>query len=292
MKKVAIIVDSSSGLTKEQTLELGSFFIPLHIEIDNVIYDDGINLSTQNLFDIFNENSDNAKTSSTKLGEVIDLLNSIKDEYENIVIFPISKFLSGQYQSLKLLESDYPNLRVLESRSIAQFIVYELLKFEEKIKNNVPFETALSEIKLKPDYASISLIPKHNTFLVKGGRLHPAAATIAKLFKIVPIIKFEDGQLLKEGKGRIFNKTVLSKVAEKKELVNSSNSTFVLLHSFSNPADYFLAETAQEIENQFGFKPFVLYLPSVVSIHTGPEAICLCLINEDASKYLNKIESL
>ncbi|TNK92205.1 fatty acid-binding protein DegV, partial [Mycoplasmopsis pullorum] len=33
MKKVAIIVDSSSGLTKEQTLELGSFFIPLHIEI-------------------------------------------------------------------------------------------------------------------------------------------------------------------------------------------------------------------------------------------------------------------
>ncbi|WP_334687351.1 DegV family protein [Mycoplasmopsis felis] len=72
----------------------------------------------------------------------------------------------------------------------------------------------------------ITLIPKHNDYLVKGGRLSPAAATIAKLLKIVPLIRFENGKLEKQGKGRLFLKSIFNEIDIK---FNNSNSDLVFL---------------------------------------------------------------
>ncbi|WP_430001023.1 DegV family protein, partial [Mycoplasmopsis bovis] len=66
---------------------------------------------------------------------------------------------------------------------------------------------------------SVSVIPKYNRYLVKGGRLHPAAALVARMLKLVPIIKWEDGQLMKENIGRNFEKTISKNLSQKYESV-------------------------------------------------------------------------
>ncbi|EFF41320.1 DegV family protein [Mycoplasmopsis alligatoris] len=286
MKKVAIIVDSSCGLTKSQVEKLGWFFIPIHIEIDGKLYDDGIDINSSNLFDIFGPESQRAKTSSTKLGLVAELLDKLKDEYESIVIYPISMHLSGQYQALKVLEKDYPMLKIVQSVNISQLIIYELLEFEKKLSEGQDFDVLFKKLEESKNQ-SISLVPKYNDFLVKGGRLSPAAATLAKLFKIVPIIKFEDGKLLKEGKGRTFLKTFYNVLQGKyDELKNKNVSEFeiVLLHSKNSEIDAIVEETTR-IFNQ---TPKVLNIPSAVSIHTGPEA-CVAIVLPYKLTSLDKI---
>ncbi|ADE19771.1 DegV family protein [Mycoplasma crocodyli] len=274
MKKLAIVVDSSCGLTKDEVEKLGWYFIPIHIEIDNKLYDDGININSNNLFDIFGPNSDKAKTSSTKLGIVIDLIEKLQKEYENILIYPISMHLSGQFQALKVLEKDYSNLHIVKSLNISQLIVLELLEFEKKLNEGGNLQELLLSLD-QPKKQSISLMPKYNDFLVKGGRLSPGAATLAKLFKIIPIIKFEEGKLLKEGKGRVFMKTVLNILKEKHDALVKNKHVkefeLILLHSNNSEID-FIEEEATKIYNQ---KPKILKIPSTVSIHTGPEAIVI-----------------
>lgn len=270
MEKIAIVVDSSSGLTKKQAEEKGWFFIPLHIEIDDKLYDDGINISNDTLFNIFNANSKMAKTSSTKLGEVIELIEKLNQSYDKILIYPISKFLSGQYQSIKMLESDYPKLRVVESTNIAAPTVLDLINFEENIKNGISFEDAFEQFKVNKN--SISLMPKYNDFLVKGGRLSPAAATLARLLKIVPIISFSEGQLLKEGKGRVFAKTVFNVIEDKAKNYNS-DSELIILHSNNSEIQDYINFAKEKINAQI----YVGSIPSVVAIHTGPEAVVVIL---------------
>ncbi|MBW0595724.1 DegV domain-containing protein [Mycoplasma anatis] len=270
MEKIAIVVDSSSGLTKKQAEENGWFFIPLHIEIDDKLYDDGINISNDTLFNIFNANSKMAKTSSTKLGEVIELIEKLNQSYDKILIYPISKFLSGQYQSIKMLESDYPKLRVVESTNIAAPTVLDLINFEENIKNGISFEDAFAQFKVNKN--SISLMPKYNDFLVKGGRLSPAAATLARLLKIVPIISFSEGQLLKEGKGRVFAKTVFNVIEDKTKNYNS-DSELIILHSNNSEIQDYINFAKEKINGQI----YVGSIPSVVAIHTGPEAVVVIL---------------
>ncbi|MEE3928129.1 DegV family protein [Mycoplasmopsis ciconiae] len=282
MKKIAIIVDSSTGLTKEKAQKKGWYFLPLHLEIDNQLYDDGININSENIFDIFNKDSTQAKTSSTKLGEVISLLDQIKDQYDEIIIYPISQYLSGQYQSLKLLENQYPNLHVIASKKIVQLITIDLLEFEQNINQGMDIKEAIDIMENGVNY-SVSLVPKYNDFLVKGGRLHPTAATIAKLLKIVPVIKFENGELLKETKGRIFNKTFLNTIDSKKDLISQNSNTILIPHSKNEDVKNYL----EYIKNTYNKDAMDVLLPSVVSIHTGPEALAIIVFNKDYSKLIN-----
>lgn len=270
MEKIAIVVDSSSGLTKKQAEEKGWFFIPLHIEIDDKLYDDGINISNETLFNVFNADSKMAKTSSTKLGEVIELIEKLNQDYDKILVYPISKHLSGQYQSIKMLESDYPKLKVVESRNIAAPTVLDLINFEENIKNGMSFDEAYNQFSINNN--SISLMPKYNDFLVKGGRLSPAAATLARLLKIVPIISFSEGQLLKEGKGRVFSKTVFNVIEDKIKNYNE-NCELILLHSKNEEINEYIEFSKNKTKGNI----FVGSIPSVVAIHTGPEAVVVIL---------------
>ncbi len=49
--KYAIVTDSSIGLTKAQTEKLGWFFLPLNLVIDGVNYADGVDITSDTLFE-------------------------------------------------------------------------------------------------------------------------------------------------------------------------------------------------------------------------------------------------
>ncbi|WP_429994896.1 DegV family protein, partial [Mycoplasmopsis bovis] len=56
--KYAIVTDSSIGLTKAQTEKLGWFFLPLNLVIDGVNYADGVDITSDTLFEKFTLESD------------------------------------------------------------------------------------------------------------------------------------------------------------------------------------------------------------------------------------------
>ncbi|WP_025755094.1 DegV family protein [Mycoplasmopsis cricetuli] len=289
MKKIAIIVDSSCGLTKEQANKLGWYFLPLNIEIDGINYLDGIEINSNNIFEKFSKDSKKIKTSSTIIGHALELMEKLSKEYEKVVVFPISKYLSGQNQNLIQFANEFKNVYVIKSLYVAQLIILKIIEFLKFIEQGISFEKAIEKIETWDDSLSVTLMPKYNDFLVKGGRLTPSAAALAKLFKIIPMIKFEHGKLQKEGKGRVFSKTVISAIDAKANLVNDwNNYDFVLLTSNNPEINYY----KEYIKNTYNKEALVLQCPSVISIHTGPEAIAVILINKilnEQKQILDKI---
>ncbi|QNM93949.1 DegV family protein [Mycoplasma sp. Pen4] len=285
MKKMAIVVDSSCGLSRKQIEELGWYFLPLKIELDGKIYDDGDNLLSTELFNHFSLDTKTYKTSCTPIGHVEEMIEKLSAEYENIVVFPISKHLSSQYQNLKVMESVFAKLKVFDSQYISILTLMRIFYFIDLVeKEGFSIDQALEKSAEWTGELSVSLVPKYNDYLVKGGRLSPSAATVAKLLKIVPIIAFDKGKLEKEGKGRIFTKAICNNITAKLENDNNT-SDIIILHNDS--PDY--ATIKSFVESNFPNDVYTSNLPNCISIHTGPEAIVIIKSTKKLHDSLKKV---
>ncbi|VEU75409.1 Fatty acid-binding protein DegV-like protein [Mycoplasmopsis maculosa] len=292
--KYAIVVDSSCGLTKAQAEKYGLYYLPLYIDIDNKTYADGIDINSENLFNTFNLKSE-VKTSAFNPADAYDLFEKLSKEYDEIIVYPISKHLSSSYSTLATtFKEEFKKLRVIESVQVASLIMLDVIWFKMQLeKDSSKIDEYIKKIEKGDWKRSITLVPKHNKYLVKGGRLHPAAALIAKALGIVPLIKWENGQLLKEGIGRNFLKTILKNISDKSKSfdVKTNNTKVIILHSGANPDE--LSQCKDQVNKEFKTDPVITYIPSVVSIHTGPEAYAtIAFEDENADKILKTFSDI
>lgn len=281
--KIAIVVDSSSNLSLQETLKLGWYLLPMSITIDSKEYIDGIDINSS-MFNQIYKNSSIAKTSATNIQEINNMYDKLSKEYDKVVVYPISKHLSSQYNTFKLVANNYENVYVVESNNICEHIVFDLLAFKDKnIQSEEQFIEEFNKLgKYKKSDLTL-LIPKSNEPLVKGGRLHPAAAAVAKLLQIVPVISF-DGELKRYDKSRVFRKTLSKYIKLSLEKSRNEGTKIILLHSHSEDIDDIRDEFVGQINHEY-------YIPCTVAIHTGIEAIAIINTNVE-QKYIDILNNL
>ncbi len=272
--KLAIVVDSSCGLTKKQAEKKGWHFLPLYINIDGKEYKDGIDINVDNFFDICKDDSV-VKTSCTPIGESLQLIEKLSKENDFVVVYPISMGLSSQQQNLEMISKEFKNVFVVKSKNVCQLIVKDLIELEKDVlSNEMTVKQAIAKIE-KFDYsqATILLYPREMNALVKGGRLSPSAAKMAKLLKIFPVIGFQDGKLEKFDKGVTFSKTFFNtSVPQYKKLAKKGITTVMFLDAGNEDADGMFEEFRTKVDYKektiFRFK-----IPPVVAAHTGRGSI-------------------
>lgn len=286
--KLAIVVDSSCGLTKQEVNERGWHFLPLLITIDGKEYADGVDLTPETFAKIFTPRS-NTSTSCTPPGEVLKMFEELSKKNDFVVVYPISQYLSSQVQNLEVLSKSFNNVFVIKSKNVAQLIVKELVELEEDVlKNELTVKQAINKIESKNrSFPEILLFLENMDSLVKGGRLSPSAAKMAKLFKIVPVIAFQDGKLEKYDKGRIFNKTVLNSSIEhfnkwKSKEKNVSMMFLDMLNENSQQIFNDIKKNANISEKVARFS-----IPPVIAIHTGYGSVSVFVTKyeKDINKY-------
>ncbi|WAM09315.1 DegV family protein [Mycoplasmopsis cynos] len=84
------------------------------------------------------------------------------------------------------------------------------------------------------------------------------------------MIRFENGSLEKQGKGRIFFKS-LQNVLDEKFQIKENNDELVLLGSMTQD----MMSLSKYANEKYSLNPIILLIPNVISVHTGPEAIVI-----------------
>ncbi|CAT05073.1 DegV family protein [Mesomycoplasma conjunctivae] len=279
--KIAIVIDSSSGLNPKQVEKLGWHFLPLVIDIDNKEYLDGINLDQDQFYEQSKNKNANIKTGTTPYGIMSEKLTKLAKEYDKVVVYPISKYFSSQYNFLAELKID--NLYVVKSLKLTWLMVLDLLTFERDIANGVDFKVAFE--KMNQDYkGKILAFPFTTDAIVRSGRLSPTAAAAARLFKIVPVIKLENGKLEKETIGRNFEKVII-KEFEKLEAKFTNKESYlpIVLHSQNENID----KIVTSLQTKTTKKIITGLLPNVVTVHMGIQGVVVAYI--EVGQFLDKI---
>ena len=104
-KKVAILTDSNSGITQEQSRALGIPVLPMPFYINEKLFYEDITL-TQEQFYQYLETDAEIHTSMPVVGDVLDCWKRLLEDHDEIVYIPMSSGLSSSCATAITLADD------------------------------------------------------------------------------------------------------------------------------------------------------------------------------------------
>lgn len=270
--KIAVLTDSSIG--REILVENSDIhMVPLMITKENgeQIRDD-IDLSPDEFYKLLDKEL--LKTSLSIPGEMLAKWDELLKEYDQVIVALLSKGLSGQFQTFKMFanEEQYLNkVFVVDTNGVSIVLENIVAEILNKVNEGKEAGQVLEEIEAINQNFITYIIPKSLERLLRGGRISKAAAAMAKILKIIPILKY-NGQIDKETKTRTFKKAINQAL----ELIkNKTDDVEIIDLSYSRTDEETLEMVKQLIELN-GFKLGRLRtMPNVITCHTGRDTYAL-----------------
>lgn len=271
MKKVAFLCDSSADISAQQAKALDIHVIRMPIIIDGVSYTEAETIQDQDLIQALLDNK-KITTTQPSLGEIMTMWETLLETHDEVFYLPLSKELSGTCRNAIQLSQQEPFLdKVIVVEST--FACYPIIKMLETARDMYAKGYSGKEIKKKFEEEGelfAILIPENLNALKNGGRISPAAAALAGLLKIHPLLKVENGSIDVQDKVRTLSKAYKAGIDACVKDVNPDDYDWMIIDADNRKAGDELkgmleAACHQSVEQRV-FK-------AVLLAHTGPGTI-------------------
>lgn len=289
--KIAIATDTNSGITAMEGEKLGVFVLAMPVNLEETIHYEGIDITSEQLYDAMRQHRD-VSTSQPSPGQLMELWDGILAKgYDEIVYIPMSSGLSGSCLSAALFAQDYDSrVQVVDNHRISvtqKESVISALRLVEQGHDAGQIRDFLE----KHAYdASIYITVDSMEYLKKGGRVTPAAATLATVLNLKPVLTIQGDKL------DAFAKVRGMKLAESKmiEAIHQDRA-----ERFKDvPESRLLIETAGTLENgelaehwrqqvqaEFPFaKVSYANLPCSIACHLGMNSVATVIMTEEVQR--------
>ena len=289
--KIAIATDTNSGITASEGEKLGVYVLAMPVNLEETIHYEGIDITSEQLYDAMREHRD-VFTSQPSPGQLMELWDGILAKgYDEIVYIPMSSGLSGSCQSAALFAQDYDGkVQVVDNHRISvtqRESVVSALRLAEQGHDAGQIKDFLE----KHAYdASIYITVDSMEYLKKGGRVTPAAATLATVLNLKPVLTIQGDKL------DAFAKVRGMKLAESKMIEAIHHDREARFKDI--PESRLLIETAgtleseelaehwrQQVQAEFPFaKVSYANLPCSIACHVGMNSVAAVIMTEEVQR--------
>lgn len=195
MRKIAIVIDSNSGITQDEGRKLGISVLPMPFYINEVMYLEGVTLSQEEFYERLKKDEP-ISTSQPNPGEVCGLWDTLLKEYDEIVHIPMSSGLSASCETAMGLARDYDGkVQVVDNQRISvtqKQSVMDALTLVQAGKSAAEIREILEA---ESRESSIYITLETLKYLKKGGRITPAAAAIGTVLNLKPVLQIQGDKL-------------------------------------------------------------------------------------------------
>ncbi len=195
MAKVAILTDSSSGITQTEAKELGVIVLPMPFFINDETFYEEIDLTQADFYSKLTDGVD-ISTSMPLVGNLTDMWEELLVEYDEVVYIPMSSGLSGSCEAAIMLSQEYEGrIQVVNNQRISvtqKQSVKDAKMLADRGKSANEIREILEQNKLE---SSIYIMVDTLFYLKKGGRITPAAAALGTLLKLKPVLQIQGDKL-------------------------------------------------------------------------------------------------
>lgn len=274
--KTAFLSDSGTGLTVQESKELGIFSVPLQVIFDNQSKQDLEEITNEDIISLLKQEKI-LKTSLPSAGLMDELFESlVKEGYQRIFCVCITKGLSSTADTFELIARqhglEFIYVNCYTTAYVQQYCITSAKKMYDLGYNIEEIKTACEYIINNSD---TFVIPASCDQLIRSGRLSGMAATFAGLLKIKPWL-----HLNKNTEGKI---DALGKTRSQAKLI--ANTKDVLIEEIR---DYFKIHIthvdalayANQIKEEFAqiFRNIEIHVSNLiapVAAHTGLGCIAI-----------------
>lgn len=312
MQPVGIVTDSHSGITQKEARSLGVKVLPMPFYVGEECCYEGLDdmggsheaesagrakvseerIPTMSRQDFFEKMAAGMEisTSQPSPASVMELWDEALKEYEHIVYIPISSGLSGSCGTAMMMaqEDEYQGrVHVVDNGRVSVLLyrsVLDALALAQKGYSAEAIKNKLEEYRAK---MAIYIAVEDLTYLKKGGRISPTAASLGTILNIKPVLKFDVGTLDVYKKCRGMKKARAEMLlAMKNEMEHTFGEYYkkdeVYLLAASSADQETTASWLSEIREFFPGKE-VIYgdLPLGLCCHIGPGGLgigCSCKV--------------
>ena len=289
--KIAIATDTNSGITAMEGEKLGVFVLAMPVNLDETIHYEGIDITSEQLYDAMRQHRE-VSTSQPSPGQLMELWDGILAKgYDEIVYIPMSSGLSGSCQSAALFARDYDGkVQVVDNHRISVTQRESVISALRLAKRGYDAGQIREFLEKHAYNASIYITVDSMEYLKKGGRVTPAAATLATVLNLKPVLTIQGDKL------DAFAKVRGMKLAESKmidalhqdraERFKDVPESRLLIETAGTLENEALAESwRQQVQAEFPFaKVSYANLPCSIACHVGMNSVAAVIMTEEVQR--------
>ncbi len=196
MSKTIISTDSPADVPPDIRERYGIRVIPLHIILDDKCFEDGVNITTADLFAFYEQTGRLPKTSAVSVAEYMDYFRDCTADGSAVVHLSFTSKLSATHQNAVLAAEEFDNVYVVDSKSLTTGITLLCIKAAELAQAGLDAKAIAHEMEYKREKVITTFVLDKLEFLHKGGRCSGVAAFGANVLGIKPSIVMRDGELI------------------------------------------------------------------------------------------------
>lgn len=272
--RTAIVTDSTAYLTQEELQQYGIHSVPLTVNIEGQLYDEGIDLSYTEFYDKVRGAKEFPKTTQPPIGKFVELFETLAKDYDAVITIHLSSGISGTYegalQAGQMVEGiDVHGFDTEAAAALQGFFVLRAAELAQQGKSPEEILVALEELR---ESSHAYIIVDDLGHLQRGGRLSAASALIGGLLQVKPILHFMDKKIAPYEKVRT-RKKALKRVEEllaiEVEKYNTMN--VAIIHANCEQEAQDVMEGLQQQYPHVNFK--LSYFGPVIGTHLGEGSI-------------------
>ena len=291
--KIGVSTDSGSGITQEESRQLGVRVVPMPFRIDGQEYFEDINITREVFFEKL-QNDCEISTSQPSMDEVMKVWDELLETCDQVVHIPLTSGLSGSTQTAMMLshEDKYEGkVFVPDDKGVSvtqrQYCIFATELAAKGYDGQQICDIINRESTSNQIYIGVDTLK----YLKKGGRITPMAAAIGTLLHIKPVLGITNG-----GKLDSYTKVRTTKLVREaiiKGLKNElegrlndkdMNNCYVCVAYTDNPeqAEAFAEELKTEFPDRLNPEIVVSPLSLLISCHIGQNGLGGAVIERPA----------
>ena len=236
---IKVISDSTCDLSQELLERFDVSIIPLHVVMGEKEYEDGVDITPDQIYAWADQNRTTPKTSAPSINRTMDIMRKYLKEGNELICFAISEEMSTSANVMRMAAQELEagdRIHVINSANLSTGIGLLVLEAAQMARDGKSAEEIVSSIEKLIPRVRASFVVDTLTYLHRGGRCSGLAALAGSALKLHPRIDVVDGIMGagKKYRGEI-SKAMVAYTKDMEEALRSAKSTRVFItHSGCN----------------------------------------------------------
>ncbi len=276
MNKIILSADITCDLGALLKERYNVNFYPLHIILDEKQYQDGVDITADDIYDAYWEKHILPKTSAPNVAEYFKYFKRWTDEGYEVIHINIGSGISSSYQNCCLAANELKNIYPIDSHNLSTGTGLLVLEAAERIAAGIGAAQIQQELNNLRPHCHASFIVDTLTFLHAGGRCSALTALGANLLNIKPCIEVDNssgnmsvGKKYRGSLDKVLKHYTTDKLANRNDL--KLDRVFITHSGISEERIELVRRTIEELAD---FKEILITRAGcTISSHCGPNTL-------------------
>ncbi|MBQ1252242.1 MAG: DegV family protein [Firmicutes bacterium] len=285
---IILSADRTCDLSAELIKEYDVHTMPYHILVDNVEHIDGVDVTPEEIYQVYYDKKILPKTSAVNIGEYIEYFTPFVEAGHQVVHFNLGSKLSSSHQNCVNAAATMEGVTVIDGRNLSAGVGLQILDAGEMIKAGKTPEEIKAYFDENHQCYHGSFVVDDLEFLKAGGRCSALTAFSAGLLNIHPCIEVDNtcgGMGVGKKYRGSFEKVMAKYIKEKLAQYDDIRTDRVFLTDSGGLDDAFRDKMEQVILECVPFeKVYRTTASCTISSHCGPKTMGILFATEKPSK--------